>query len=102
MVLTRIAKDEKIHCVFNLSDKTMAYAAPDGAQWRYKIGANIKSVDETGDKLPDAFAEAVQVFYYEGLSGDEAAERLEIQPATLRKRLERARAALHDCLNSET
>ena len=53
------------------------------------------------EQLPAAFAEAVQAFYYEGLSGEEAAQRLGINPGTLRKRLERARAALHDCLKSE-
>jgi len=37
-------------------------------------------------------------FYDEECSGDEAAASLDVNPATLRKRLERARAALRDCL----
>lgn len=59
------------------------------------------ALKECREKLPAALAEAVQAFYYEGLSGEEAAQRLEVNPGTLRKRLERARAALHDCLSSE-
>ena len=55
---------------------------------------------ECREKLPEAFAEAVTAVYDEGLSGEEAARRVDVQPATFRKRLERARAALHDCLKN--
>ncbi|MFC4991341.1 RNA polymerase sigma factor [Rubritalea tangerina] len=52
-------------------------------------------------KLPDALAGAVKRFYYEGCSTDEAAEKLEIGGATLRKRLERARQSLGECLKNQ-
>ncbi len=48
--------------------------------------------------LPDSLAESIHVFYDEQLSTEEAAVRLEINGATLRKRLERARLALRQCL----
>jgi RNA polymerase sigma-70 factor (ECF subfamily) len=53
------------------------------------------------DKLPPPLADAVRVFYDEELSGDEAATELQLNPATFRKRLERARAALRHCLTKE-
>ncbi len=52
-------------------------------------------------KLPEALVGAVKSFYYEGCSTDEAAEKLDIGGATLRKRLERAREALRQCLQTK-
>lgn len=49
-------------------------------------------------KLPEPLAEAVRVYYDEELDGDQAASALSLNPATLRKRLERAREALRECL----
>ncbi len=49
-------------------------------------------------KLPGTLAESIDVFYDEQLNTDEAAGRLGINGATLRKRLERAREALRQCL----
>ncbi|WP_435690971.1 RNA polymerase sigma factor [Rubritalea sp.] len=49
-------------------------------------------------KLPTALLGAVESFYYEGCSTEEAAEKLEVGGATVRKRLERAREALRQCL----
>ena len=52
-------------------------------------------------KLPEALMGAVKSFYYEGCSTDEAAEKLDIGGATLRKRLERSREALRQCLQTK-
>lgn len=52
-------------------------------------------------QLPAALAESVQAFYDEQLSTEEAAVRLDINGATLRKRLERAREALRQCLQQK-
>ena len=67
-------------------------------------GAVFGALEDCRGKLPEAFAQAVSCFYYEGLSGDEAAGKLGINAGTLRKRLERARSALRDCMdaNEET
>ena len=52
-------------------------------------------------KLPEALLGAVRSFYYDGCSTDEAAETLEVGGATVRKRLERARTALRQCLENK-
>lgn len=49
-------------------------------------------------QLPSPLADSIEVFYDEQLSTEAAAARLEINGATLRKRLERAREALRQCL----
>lgn len=51
--------------------------------------------------LPAALADSVTVFNDEQLSAEDASVRLEINPATLRKRLERAREALRQCLQTK-
>lgn len=53
-------------------------------------------------QLPDTLAQSVDVFYDQQLSTEEAAARLQINGATLRKRLERAREALRQCLQFKT
>ncbi len=53
-------------------------------------------------QLPAGLADSVTVFYDEQLSAEDAAVRLDINPATLRKRLERAREALRQCLQTKT
>jgi RNA polymerase sigma factor (sigma-70 family) len=50
------------------------------------------------DKLPAPMAEALRVCYDEGRTSEEAATLLDVNPAALRKRLERAREALRLCL----
>lgn len=51
-------------------------------------------------KLPEALKGAVQSFYYEGKNSAESAAELEVEGSTLRKRLERARQALKQCLSA--
>lgn len=53
-------------------------------------------------QLPSPLAQSIAAFYDDNLSTDDAATRLEINGATLRKRLERAREALRACLQSKT
>lgn len=52
------------------------------------------------EKLPDALSSAVHAYYDQSLDGDTAATALGVPAATFRKRLERARAALRQCLES--
>ena len=61
----------------------------------------FERVDGCLRKLPGKFREAVQQFYFEDQTGDEAASDLIISPANFRKRLERARGLLHDCLSGK-
>ena len=43
--------------------------------------------------------DTVKAYYFEGRNGDEAAERLGIAPTAVRKRLQRARVLLKQCLD---
>lgn len=52
-------------------------------------------------KLPETLMKAVKTFYYDGFSTDEAAESLAIDGATLRKRLQRARTNLKECVSGK-
>jgi len=51
--------------------------------------------------LPGAMQEAVRRFYYEDAPGESVAASLGIDPATLRKRLQRSREALRACLDNK-
>jgi RNA polymerase sigma-70 factor (ECF subfamily) len=61
----------------------------------------FEALDECCRKLPQALRKVVQLFYFDDLRGGEVAAALKVNAATVRKRLERARAALHQCLQSE-
>ena len=50
------------------------------------------------DRLPNSLREAIDAYYYLHQHGDEAAAALGASPAALRKRLQRARQLLRDCL----
>ena len=66
-------------------------------------GAGIfEIVGECVERLPANFKAAVRRFYFEGLDSEQAATALEISSANLRKRLERARALLHECIGGKT
>jgi len=58
-------------------------------------------LDQCLKKLPGNMAEAVTLSYTDGLSSDEASAKLGISSASLRKRLERARLKLKDCLETK-
>ena len=50
-------------------------------------------------KLPETVAGAVRSFYYDGSNTEESATELKISGASLRKRLERARSQLKECVS---
>ena len=56
---------------------------------------------ECRSKLPEAMAETVRLVYDEGRTSDEAAELMNASAVALRKRLERARDALRECMSRE-
>lgn len=51
-------------------------------------------------KLPEQLSQAVNLFYLQRLSGAEVAERVGADEAAIRKRLQRARVALADCITN--
>lgn len=67
-------------------------------EWQADRPAVFDRLAHCRGQLPNTLAESIAVFYDEQLSTEEAALRLEINGATLRKRLERARQALRLCL----
>ncbi len=59
----------------------------------------LATLHECLAKLPDLLAEAVRLFYLEDLSGAEVARRLQSGEAAVRKRLQRAREQLGQCIH---
>ena len=51
-------------------------------------------------KLPELLSQAVNLFYLQRLSGAQVAERVGADEATIRKRLQRARVSLADCISN--
>lgn len=73
--------------------------------WQSGIAAGtgiFATVENCLSRLPDNLQDSVQAFYFENKDGAEAASSLNISPANLRKRLERARSLLHDCISKKT
>jgi RNA polymerase sigma-70 factor (ECF subfamily) len=62
-------------------------------------GEMFDALDDCLRRLPDAMREAVRRFYYQNQPGEGIAAALGIDTAALRKRLQRAREALRDCLD---
>jgi RNA polymerase sigma-70 factor (ECF subfamily) len=58
----------------------------------------LEGLRECLELLPERYREAVRLRYNEGLQGSGLAERLEISGEALKKRLQRGRARLLDCL----
>ncbi|MEM1296582.1 MAG: sigma-70 family RNA polymerase sigma factor [Verrucomicrobiota bacterium] len=52
-------------------------------------------------KLPDLLGKAVELFYLQRMSGAEVAEKMEADEATVRKRLQRARSQLGQCITQQ-
>lgn len=71
------------------------------SQWTPVDGNSglFDSLDDCLKRLPDAMGEAIRRFYYQDEPGETISLTLGIDTATLRKRLQRARQALRDCLD---
>jgi len=62
-------------------------------------GSVFDALENCLASLPTRLGDAVRAFYFHDQAGQSAAETLGISPASLRKRLERARRQLHDCIS---
>lgn len=71
-------------------------------QWQADQPDIFDRLAECRSRLPEALELTLRSCYDEALSGRDAAEQLHINEATLRKRLERARDALRQCLEKQT
>ena len=85
-----------------LDEETLESLEADAREWDglQDQGGVLSKLEGCLKKLPDTLSEAVKAFYYDGHSGAEAASALDLQSSTLRKRLERARSGLRECLQS--
>jgi len=85
-----------------LDDETLEYLEADAKQWEglRDQGGVFARLELCLKKLPESLADAVKAFYYDELSGEEAASVLSVESSTLRKRLERARGGLRECLQT--
>jgi len=87
---------------YEFGDAELARLDADVAAWQDHRAATQSSVfDALEDclrRLPDNLRDAVQACYFEGRTGEEAAETLDVAPAAVRKRLQRARSMLRQCL----
>jgi RNA polymerase sigma-70 factor (ECF subfamily) len=61
--------------------------------------ALFDALEDCLKRLPDTLGVAVSRYYYQDLPGDSIATALGIDTAALRKRLQRAREALRNCLD---
>ena len=64
--------------------------------------AVFDDLEDCREKLPVEMGEVVSLSYDEGLNSEAVGKRLSITAATVRKRLERARGLLKDCLKLVT
>ncbi|MEM9284222.1 MAG: RNA polymerase sigma factor [Verrucomicrobiota bacterium] len=86
-----------------LDEENLARIDADVAAWQQKRAQGSSTLLEALElclqRLPEGLAAAVHASYYEGRSSDEAAASLGLSAAAVRKRLQRARELLKECLN---
>lgn len=85
-----------------MDEETLAMIESTIVAWQADKPEVFDRLAHCRSQLPDTLAESVNVFYDDQLTTEEAATRLDINAATLRKRLERAREALRQCLQLKT
>lgn len=88
-----------------IADSDLVDIEIDIAAWqsaRYHGNDIFQVVDSCIRKLPVNFENAVRSFYFDEHNGDEAAAVLGISPANFRKRLQRAKTLLHECISQKT
>lgn len=87
----------------DLSDDELALLDGAVAEWQSVSARDhspvLSALELCLDRLPVPLREAVDAYYYKHEHGDEAASDLGTSPAALRKRLQRARQLLRDCLD---
>lgn len=90
---------------YELTDEELGVMDGDVAQWQAEHASGSSTVFDALEiclkRLPDNLRQTVHAFYYEGLSGDEASESLGVAPAAIRKRLQRARTLLKECVDQK-
>ncbi len=90
---------------YEFTDSDLSLIEYDVSAWQSERATGNSNVFEALElcleRLPENLREAIQAFYYEGQSGDEASESLGVAPAAIRKRLQRARTLLKECVDGK-
>lgn len=90
---------------YDLGDHELARMDADIAAWqagRARDGLSLfDALESCLARLPETLRSTVEAYYYEGRTGDETAARLDVAPAAVRKRLQRARILLKQCLEAK-
>lgn len=88
---------------YALTENEIAQIDADVAAWQSVKAENesdlFESLRDCLHRLPENLDEAIRACYFEGRTGEEAAAHLGIAPAAVRKRLQRARVLLKECLD---
>ncbi|MEM1444134.1 MAG: RNA polymerase sigma factor, partial [Verrucomicrobiota bacterium] len=88
---------------YALTDTEIARLDADVAAWQSEKAEDesllFEALRDCLHRLPESLSEAVNACYFEGRTGEEAADHLGIAPAAVRKRLQRARVLLKECLD---
>ena len=88
---------------YDLGDHELARIDADIAAWQTSRALQDNSLFEALEdclgRLPETLRSTIAAYYYEGRSGDEVASFLKVAPAAVRKRLQRARTLLKQCLD---
>ena len=91
---------------YDLSDNDLARIDADIALWQtnraLEDNSMFDALEQCLSRLPDTLRAVVDAYYYEGRNGDEVADHLHVAPAAVRKRLQRARTLLKQCLESKS
>ncbi len=90
---------------YTLADTELAQIDADITSWQTaRVEGNsdlFTSLSDCLHRLPEGLRDVIEVTYFEGCTSDEASGRLTISPAAVRKRLQRARDLLKQCLEQK-
>ncbi len=85
-----------------MDEETLAAIEETVTTWHADQPEIFDRLAECRKKLPPTLAEGIDAYYGQSQSTEEAAACLHISSSSLRKRLERARQALRQCLQSKS
>lgn len=88
---------------YQLSDNELASIDAEVAAWQTSRASKSSPIFEALEtclsRLPENLRETVKAYYFEGNNGNETATCFGVAPAAIRKRLQRARILLKQCLD---
>ena len=88
---------------YDLGDHELARIDADIAAWQtsraLQDNSLFEALEDCLERLPETLRSTIKAYYYEGRSGDDVATVLHVASAAVRKRLQRARTLLKQCLD---